>query len=88
VIITRERPSRTVVPGGTLTVTGGSFQANELVSIYLGHASGTPLAQVASGDGGEFSAPITIPAATAAGKHTLIAVDNAGDRAIKTITVS
>jgi len=56
--------------------------------VCLGRVAGTLLAQVPSGDGGQFSAPITIPAATAAGKHTLIAVGNAGTRAIKTITVS
>ena len=42
--------------------------------VCLGRVAGTLLAQVPSGDGGQFSAPITIPAATAAGKHTLIAV--------------
>ena len=80
--------AKTVAPGGTLTVTGASFQFNELVSIYLDHATGTPLAQVTSGDAGQISATVTIPAATAAGAHKLIAVDNAGDRAAKTITVS
>ena len=53
----------------------------------MDNVTGTPLAKVVSGYDGEISATVTIPAGTAAGTHKLIAVDSAGDRATKTITV-
>ena len=78
----------TVAPGAQLTVNGGSFTLESTVRIFLDNTNGTPLASAAAGGGGRFVATVTIPAATAAGSHKLIAVGSDGNRAATTIKVS
>jgi 2-methylaconitate cis-trans-isomerase PrpF len=78
---------KTVAPGGGLTVDGASFPPSSAVSVYLDHATGTPLQTASVTRGGFFEAPLTIPAGTAAGTHTLIAVDG-GVKATASVKVS
>jgi hypothetical protein len=78
---------KTVAPGGQVTVDGGSFSFGS-VSIYLDHVSGTPLATTSGGIEGTFSVPVTIPSATTAGLHKLIAVASGDVQASTAILVS
>jgi hypothetical protein len=77
----------TVAPGAQVTVNGGSF-APGTVSIYLDHVGGTPLATTSGGIDGTFTVPVTIPPATTAGPHRLIAVEPGDIQASTAITVS
>jgi hypothetical protein len=77
----------TVAPDGQVTVNGGSFGFGT-VSIYLDHVSGTPLATTSGGIRGTFTVPVTIPPATTAGLHKLIAVASGNIRASAAIAVS
>lgn len=78
----------TVAPGGTVTVNGGGFTYPETARIFLDQVGGTPLGSSGIGIHGTFTATVTIPAATAAGPHRLIAVENDGKRASIAIKVS
>jgi len=78
---------KTVAPGAQVTVNGGSF-APGTVSIYLDQVGGTPLATTSGGIEGTFTVPVTIPPATTAGLHKLIAVEPSNIQASTAITVS
>jgi hypothetical protein len=78
----------TVAPGAQLAVNGGSFTLESTVRIFLDQPNGTPLGTTVAGGAGRFAATVTIPAATAAGSHKLIAVGSDGNRAATTIKVS
>lgn len=78
---------RTAAPGQQVTVNGGSFGFDS-ISIYLDHVGGTPLATTNGGIKGTFTVPVTIPSATTAGPHKLIAVAPGGAEASTGIVVS
>jgi hypothetical protein len=78
----------TVAPGRTASATGLSFGFGTTVRVFLDHTGGTPLASAVAGYNGSIATTITIPAATAAGRHMLIAVGSDGSRASVPITVS
>jgi hypothetical protein len=78
---------RTVAPGHAVTVDGGGFTYPQTARIFLDHASGTPLGTAEIGIRGTFTTAVTIPAATAAGPHRLIAVEKDGNRASASIMV-
>jgi hypothetical protein len=78
----------TAAPDAPVTVNGGSFAGLGTISIYLDQVGGTPLATTSAGIDGTFTVPVTIPPATTAGPHKLIAVASGGIRASTTITVS
>jgi hypothetical protein len=77
----------TVAPGATVVVTGGSFDRDSKVALFLDSTSGTPLRTLVPNNG-RFADSVTIPASTPAGQHTLIAVGSGSDQATTTITVS
>lgn len=79
--------SSVVAPGGTITVSGSGFEANQTVRITL-YPEAVVLGTTTSESSGAWSATVTIPSDTALGRHTITAMDTAGDSASVTITVT
>jgi hypothetical protein len=78
----------TVAPGGSVSVSGGDFGFGTSVAVYLDGANGPVLGTARANDQGFFTAAITIPSATTAGSHKLVAVGSDGRQAEAAITVS
>jgi hypothetical protein len=76
----------TVSPGHAVTVQGGGYTFDQVVSVFLDHVGGTPLATAVPDVLGNIKVPVTIPASVAAGPHRLIAVEADGNRATATFT--
>lgn len=65
--------STTVVPGGTVTVSGSGFAPNSTVFIEI-RPDGRRLGQVTTDASGAFSLTVTIPADTEPGRYRLVAI--------------
>lgn len=61
-----------VVAGGTATLTGTGFAADERLALEL-HSTPVALGTATVGTDGSFSQRVTIPAGTAAGQHAIVA---------------
>jgi hypothetical protein len=73
-------------PGGSLTVSGQNFVADESILLTL-FSHGVPLESTNSNGGGSFSTQITIPPDAALGEHSIVATGAAGDSAATGIDV-
>jgi hypothetical protein len=65
----------TAPPGGSLTVTGSSFQPGEGITIVL-HSLPATVGTTTADPSGNFSTTVTIPADTPLGSHTITATGN------------
>jgi len=77
-----------VEPGAAITVSGEGFAAGETVRIEL-HSTPVVLGKTTVLEDGTFEAKVTIPATTAAGTHSIVAIgETSGIEASHTITVA
>jgi hypothetical protein len=73
-------------PGGSLTVNGQNFAADETILLTLfSHA--VPIGATSSNGIGSFSTSVTIPPGTTLGEHTIVATGGTGDSAATGIDV-
>lgn len=68
-------------PHSTLTVTGGGFTPNAVVTFYWDAAGGVQLGTATADASGQVSASVTTPAGATAGAHAIVAVDSASKSA-------
>jgi len=74
-------------PGGPLVVIGTDYVPFELVTLVLHSSTPVTLGTTTADSTGSFSDPVTIPAGTALGAHTIVGTGATGDSAATAITV-
>jgi len=74
-------------PGGLLTVFGTDYVPFESVTLVLHSSTPVTLGTTTADSTGSFSDPVTIPAGTALGAHTIVGTGATGDSASTAITV-
>ncbi|GAA3195163.1 hypothetical protein GCM10010532_012750 [Dactylosporangium siamense] len=77
----------TAVPGQQITVIGTGFAPHSTATITI-YSTPTQLGTVVTDENGNFSVPVTVPAALAAGVHTVVALGAAPDGSLRAMDLT